>query len=64
MSNRGSKRNRVGSFKHKKGNTPYKSYYDREKIIKARIECQFIPFEDYKHLQSITGPDRTVGVIE
>ena len=48
--------NKNKEFKRKYSN---KSYYGW-KVSKGRIEYQFIPYEDYKHLQSITAPDRTV----
>jgi hypothetical protein len=51
MSNRIPRRRRIGSFNHKKGNTPYK-WYNPDKR-----ECKLQP-EDQAHLDSIREGER------
>ena len=34
------------------------------KNVKKRYRSQFIPYEDYKHLNSITAKDYTIGVVK
>ena len=36
----------------------------KEQAIKAWIKTKAIPYEDYKHLQSITAKDYTKGVVK
>jgi len=59
MSNRLSKRQKTGGFNHTKGNTPYKYYRDKE-----WIQSQLIPYDDYKHLNSINAKDYTKGIFK
>ncbi len=67
-------------FRRKYGKTTWKHSYPEPIINETNKESwkdkilsknpwmgpkePMIPYEDYQHLQSITGKDRTVGVIE
>lgn len=54
MNNRIPRRRRIGSFKHKKGNTPYK-WYNPDKR-----ECKLQP-EDQAHMDSIKKEEQTIN---